>query len=428
MENITIKIMRLLYNFAISFYGFLIFLASISSQKAKLWLKGRKNWSSKLSEKLKMNSKPVIWIHCSSLGEFEQGRPVIEELVKQNINAFILLTFFSPSGYEIQKNYSYADFVCYLPLDTQRNAKLFVSIVKPKVAIFVKYEFWFNYLLHLKKAGTKTWLISAIFRENQHFFKVYGKWFVKQLSNFEHFFVQNDLSAKLLQSICYGNVTVGGDTRFDRVLQITAQIKPIETVENFKKSKQVIIAGSTWSPDEDILIDYINNSIRDIKYIIAPHEIDSKHIETILSKITKKTVLYSNIEKIDDLPSFQVLIINNIGMLSTLYQYGTVAMIGGGFGKGIHNILEPAVFGLPIIIGTNYSKFNEAVELTSLGTVFPVKDKEGFKNQIDNLFDNSEKLLKIKQVQKEYTEKMSGSTEIIVGNIIKIPTFAPSNK
>jgi 3-deoxy-D-manno-octulosonic-acid transferase len=406
--------MRPFYTLAMLFYGFVIRLIAFKNPKATLWIEGRKQWKQNLRKAFQENKKPVVWVHCSSLGEFEQGRPVIEELRAKKQDVFILLTFFSPSGYEIRKNYQQADYVCYLPLDTLANARDFVSIAKPSVALFIKYEFWYNYLKVLKNNHIPVWLISGIFRPQQHFFKFWGGWFRKQLNCFDYFFLQNQTSARLLNNIGFTNYTVGGDTRFDRVVQVASQAKVIESAEKFTDGKFTIVAGSTWPADEDILAQFINESDESLKFIIAPHEIDKEHIQKIAEKITKKTVFYSNILPQTNLSKAQVLLIDNIGMLSSLYRYGNVVLVGGGFGKGIHNILEPAVFGVPVIIGPKYSKFREAVDLVERGTVFPIQTYEDFKKLVYDFIQNPQKLQHISSLQGQYIQSMSGSTAIIV--------------
>ncbi len=410
--------MRLIYTFSVFLYGFFIRLASWKNQKAKLWIKGREQWKEKLHNSLVKNSNPVVWVHCSSLGEFEQGRPVIEELKARNPNVFLLLTFFSPSGYEIRKNYRQADYVCYLPLDTVRNARDFVEIAKPVAALFIKYEFWYNFLKALKDQQIPIWLISGIFRPQHHFFKPWGYWFRNQLGCFDHFFLQNQLSAELLGKIGFTNYTVGGDTRFDRVVQVAAQAKVIESAEKFKNGQFTLVAGSTWPADEDILAQYINGAEQIQKFIIAPHEIDQEHVQQIVKKIAKKTILYSEITPQTHLASAQVLIIDNIGMLSSLYRYGEVVLVGGGFGKGIHNILEPAVFGVPVIIGPNYSKFREAVDLVEMGTVFPMQNYKDFQILMYDFRQNPGRLQHISTLQRQYIQRMSGSTTLIVDSLL----------
>ncbi len=409
--------MRPVYTFGVIIYSFIIKLASLKNNKAKLWVNGRKNWKQNITNALKNNTKPLIWVHCSSLGEFEQGRPVIETIKKKRDDIFILLTFFSPSGYEIRKKYAYADYVCYLPIDTVANAKYFITMANPKCALFIKYEFWYNYLTTLKNKNIHTWLISGIFRPNHHFFKWWGYWFRKQLNSFDHFFLQNEESGQLLEKIGLKNYTIGGDTRFDRVIQVAENGKEIETAKIFTNNMFTIVAGSTWPDDEDIIAGYINESENDFKYILAPHEINKEHIWQIISKISKKTILYSEITNQTDLTNTHVLIIDNIGMLSSLYRYADLVMIGGGFGKGIHNILEPAVYGVPVIIGPKYQKFKEAVDLVKLETVFPIKTKTEFAKTVNDLSQNKSKLKRISTTQNHYIKTMSGSTTIIADKL-----------
>lgn len=409
--------MRLLYSIMICLYVFTIKFVSVTNRKAELWIRGRKNWEQKLKQALSGNIKPVVWVHCSSLGEFEQGRPIIEMLKTQNSDIFLLLTFFSPSGFEVRKNYSHADYVCYLPADTQRNARMFVSLTLPVVALFIKYEFWYNYINALNINKTPIWLISGIFRSNQHFFKPWGHWFRKQLGKFDHFYVQNWQSEQLLNQIGIDRVTVGGDTRFDRVVEVASGGKEIVYAKQFTNNDFTIIGGSTWSPDEDLIIEYINRSDNNFKYIIAPHEINEGHIAQIRDRIAKKTILYSEITADTDMSDTKVLIIDNIGMLSMLYRYANIAIIGGGFGKGIHNILEPSVFGIPVIIGPNYKKFNEAIDLIALKTVFSVSNYHEFYSILNGLSNDSEALKTISELQSHYIESKRGTTPIVVSKI-----------
>jgi 3-deoxy-D-manno-octulosonic-acid transferase len=366
--------MKLIYNISVFFYYLAINLASLFSAKAKLWINGRKHIFSKIELALHSNSSPLIWFHCASLGEFEQGRPLIEKIKKEHPSHKIALTFFSPSGYEIRKNYSGADYIFYLPLDTPANAKKLVALLNPKIAFFVKYEFWFNYLNELKSKSIPIYLVSGIFREKQHFFKPYGNWFKKQLSCFTHFFLQDKTSELLLHSIGYTNTTITGDTRFDRVDEISKNITSYPLLEQFCTNTPTFIIGSSW-PDDERIISQASKTLNTYKLIIAPHEIDEQHIQFIEEKFS----IYGNCVRYTKstdatIKSANVLIIDNIGMLSSLYQYGTIAYIGGGFGKGIHNILEAATFGLPIIFGPNYHKFLEAKELIRQKGAFTIND------------------------------------------------------
>lgn len=366
--------MKLIYNISVLLYYIAIRVASIFNSKAKLWLGGRKNIFSKIELALHANTSPLIWFHCASLGEFEQGRPLIEKIKKEYPSHKIVLTFFSPSGYEIRKNYSGADYIFYLPIDTPDNAKKLVALLNPQLAFFVKYEFWFNYLNELKSRTIPTYLVSGIFREKQHFFKPYGNWFRKQLSCFTHFFLQDKSSELLLHSIGYTNTTIAGDTRFDRVYEISKNTTSYPFVQQFCKNTSTFIIGSSWNDDERV-ISQAFKTLNTYKLIIAPHEIDEQHIQSIEEKFS----VYGNCiryTKATDatITNVNVLIIDNIGMLSSLYQYATIAYIGGGFGKGIHNILEAATFGLPIIFGPNYHKFLEAKELISQKGAFTIND------------------------------------------------------
>src|SRR4051812_16168865 len=375
--------MRLVYTLFIYFYFASIRFASFFNAKAKLWIDGRSGIFQQLKLKIQSSPSPVIWVHCASLGEFEQGRPIIEKLKKDHEDIKIVLTFFSPSGYEVRKNYTIADHVFYLPLDTPANAKKFISIVKPTAAFFVKYEFWFNYLTELKNNAIPTYLVSGIFRPDHYFFKNYAAWFRSQLTAFNHFYLQDEQSQKLLNSIGYKNTTVAGDTRFDRVSEVSKNIKNIPIIELFKQQNPLFIAGSTWEPDEELLSGF-DFEAAGFKLIIAPHEITEARIQFLLSKFKDKAQRYSQVNE-ETIKTTNVLIIDNMGMLSSIYQYGTVAFIGGGFGKGIHNILEPAAFGLPVLFGPNYKKFEEAKELVHLRGAFVVNNGKDLQSIIQLL-------------------------------------------
>jgi 3-deoxy-D-manno-octulosonic-acid transferase len=410
--------MRLIYSAGIRIYYLGILMASIFNPKARLWIQGRKNIFRKLSETIKNES--TIWIHAASLGEFEQGRPVIEEIRKQYDQYKILLTFFSPSGYEIRKNYNGADYICYLPLDTRQNAAQFIRLIRPQMAIFVKYEFWYHYLYQLNNSHIPVYLISGIFRSGHIFFKWYGKWFRKMLMFFTHLFVQTKESLKLLQGIGINNVTLAGDTRFDRVLQIAGQAKEIAVAASFKGNHPCVIAGSTWLKDEELLIRYINEHNGQTKFIIAPHEVHEEHIQKILPQLKKSFVCFTRIEDAD-ISSKQVLIIDNIGMLSSLYRYGDIAYIGGGFGKGIHNILEAAAFGLPVIFGPNYQKFNEAVELIRKGGALSFTIYQELKASLDKWLNSSFHRIQAGMISKNFVHANAGATKSIIDKICKSP-------
>jgi 3-deoxy-D-manno-octulosonic-acid transferase len=407
--------MQWIYCILIRLYYFSIVLVSPFNVKAKLWLTGRKNIFERLMSEIQ-NQPNIIWFHCASLGEFEQGRPVIEEYKLQNPDQKILLTFFSPSGYEIRKNYKGADWVFYLPLDILKNVKQFLEIVQPKKVVFVKYEFWYNYLKSIYKKNIPVYLISAIFRKEQLFFKWYGGWYRKVLSYFSHIFVQNEDSLTLLKSIHVANVSIAGDTRFDRVYNIANQNKDISEAKMFVENSKVLIAGSTWPLDEEILIPYINNSAIDLKFIIAQHEISEKGLARLEKNLKISAVRFSKANNVD-LLNARVLIIDSIGMLSLLYKYGNIAYIGGGFGNGIHNILEAAVFGLPVLFGPNHTKFSEATELLSLKGAFSVITYEELSGTLNNLFEKADYLQTTSQITKKYVNDRIGATQKIFSKI-----------
>lgn len=410
--------MRLLYSIIILTYRLAISAASLFNAKAKRWIEGRKSLFEKLETAIDP-SKPLAWFHCASLGEFEQGRPVIERFREFHPDHRILVTFFSPSGYEVRKNYTGADHVFYLPIDTRSNAKRFIAIVNPQIAFFIKYEFWFNYvdLLHRKKIPF--YLVSAIFRDDQHFFKWYGAWQRKMLHYYRHIFVQNESSKKLLESIGVNNVTISGDTRFDRVTEVAAEAKNIPAAEAFSREGVVMVAGSTWPEDELILANLLN--IPSLKMIIAPHEISENKIEHIISLVQEhgKVCRYSKSET-SGVEGAKVLIIDNIGMLSSLYRYGRIAYIGGGFGKGIHNTLEAAAYGVPVIFGPNYKKFNEAKELVKLGGAFSIHNEDDLLRTVTRLINHREELENASSASGRYVQENQGATGIILKNIIPV--------
>lgn len=416
--------MKIIYTSLIYLYLLAIRVASLFIPKAKIWIDGRKNIFEKLQAQLStLNSQhqspdfKLIWFHCASLGEFEQGRPLMEKIKREQPSTKILLTFFSPSGYEIRKNYTDADFIFYLPMDTPSSAKKFIEIVKPEIAIFVKYEFWFNYLNELKKQHVPTYLICGIFREDHYFFKSYGAWFRKQLNAFTHFYLQDEPSLNSLNSIGYHNATVAGDTRFDRVFEISKNVKQFDIVKQFVADKKVFIAGSTWKEDIKIISGF-NFKVGGFKLIIAPHEIDETNIQSTIQQFNNSIITRYSQANEQNIKTADVLIIDNIGMLSSLYQYGTIAFIGGGFGKNIHNILEPATFGLPIIFGPKYQNFIEAKELIQLGGAFSISSSEGFKKTVD-LLSKPEALTKAASASKNYVLSNIGATDKILRSIFK---------
>jgi 3-deoxy-D-manno-octulosonic-acid transferase len=410
--------MLLLYNVFCAFYSLSIRLASVINAKARLWINGRSEQAERLTPSAFSSSKN-IWFHCSSLGEFEQGRPLIEALKREYPSYHIILTFFSPSGYEIRKNYDVVEQVLYLPMDGQRNAKKFVGAVKPVLAVFVKYEFWYHYLHELKVNQVPTFLVSAAFRNGQPFFKWYGSFFRNMLYCFSHIFVQEGSSLQLLEHIGIRHASVAGDTRYDRVANIAAKVSRISIVETFTQGCQVLIAGSTWPQDEALLFSMATRFIGNWKLIIAPHEIDIDHIQQILSGFGESAVCYSSAAQDDSiLRDKRVLIIDNMGMLASLYSYGTIAFVGGGFNKGgIHNILEPAAFGLPIIIGPVYQKFVEAVSLVKMGLVFPVANKQEFQTIVDKLMNNADVRSECGADLRIFMRQQLGATDLIMNFI-----------
>ena len=404
---------KLIYNLGIYAYGILLRFASLFNKKAGLWVEGRKNLFVRLADALKGNTSPVIWFHAASLGEFEQGRPVIEAFRAVHPEYKILVTFFSPSGYEIRKNYKGADWIFYMPLDTISNARRFVEIVKPKKAVFIKYEFWLNHLTCLQKIGCELFEISAIFRPSQQFFKPYGERFRTVLKGFRHIFVQNDESKKLLDSIGVDNVTVTGDTRFDRVLDTVAQNQSVDIVERFANGRRVLVAGSTWAPDEELLARLIEEH-QDVKFVIAPHEIHQDRIDAFISKCSRKALKYTKLTDDSKIEDADVLFIDTIGILSKVYRYGTYAYIGGGFGVGIHNTLEAAGFGLPLAFGPKYKKFAEACDLIALNAAQSICSYDELNRWFTNLKENDSALTKASKAASDYVETGRGATERIM--------------
>jgi len=406
--------MNFLYNILVLIAGFFLKIIAIFNKKIKLFVEGRRETFSKLTTVISKNDN-VIWFHCASLGEFEQGRPILEKLKDENPTYKIVLTFFSPSGYEVRKNYEMADVVCYLPLDTKHNVKKFLNIINPELAVFVKYEFWPNILNELKSKKVKTILVSGIFREKQSFFKWYGNWMRKPLSAFDHFFVQDIKSEKLLNSINLNNVTVSGDTRFDRVYEITKQDNRLPFIEEFKNNNYTLVAGSTWKEDEELLVEYINKvASEDEKFIIAPHNINVEAINKLKESILKKTVLFSEKEQ-QNLKNFQVFIIDTVGILTKIYSYANTAYVGGGYTKsGVHNILEPATFGIPIVIGPNYSKFNEAIDLVKESACFSINNSKKLSVLLEKLFQLKEFREKAGNKALNYVIDKTGATTKIL--------------
>ena len=448
--------MKSLYNIAIWFYALGVRVAALFNRKVRLMWQGEQEAYAKIESGLTDGDR-VVWVHAASLGEFEQGRPLIEKIRRDNPEYKILLTFFSPSGYEVRKNYGGVDVIAYLPLDTPGNARRFVELVKPEKVVFVKYEFWLNYLRELRVRGVDTYIISAIFRPGQVFFKWYGGLFREGLKSFKKLFVQNEESKELLKEIGVENVVVAGDTRFDRVADVVSMAKKLDVVEAFvgmrneelgMRSLPVLVVGSSWGPDEELLARYINERAGKMKMIIAPHEVGEERIKELTSKLTCKWMLYtnaqctmhnaqlsdnihsqSNLEELNpsvlrtpplkqgrnivrhsDLGDVDCLVVNTIGVLSSVYQYGQVAYIGGGFGVGIHNTLEAAAWGMPVVFGPNYNKFQEAKELIECGAARSISNYEECAKALDEFFEMNEEASKAAGL---YVASHTGATEII---------------
>ncbi len=407
-----------IYNLGICIYLLSIRIASLFNHKAKLWLNGRKDIFNKLHTAFENENRNVIWFHCASLGEFEQGRPIIEKIKETHPHYKILITFFSPSGYEIRKNYNGANYVFYLPIDTASNAKRFIEIVNPQIAFFIKYEFWYHYLNTLKNKHIPVYLISALFRKNQIFFKPYGFLYRNMLKCYDYIFVQDDDSMELLMELGHRNVCVSGDTRYDRVSDIASQSKNLTIIEAFKADKNLIIAGSSWPQEEQLIATYIERKGFTHKFIIAPHDISETHLSQLERLFSKhKYIRYSRAD-INKITDYDILIIDNIGLLSSLYKYADIAIIGGAFGSGLHNILEAVVYGCPVIFGPKYYRFPEAVDLLNIGGACSVRNVDELINDINFLAapENKEFLHK---TCKDFVASRKGATEKIF-NLVQL--------
>ena len=411
-----------MYNIIIYIYLFGVAIASLFNKKVKKMWQGEREAFDVLRSKVDPNAQ-YVWFHAASLGEFEQGRPIMERLRKEHLEYKILLTFFSPSGYEVRKNYEGADIICYLPLDTPLNARRFLRTIRPVMAFFIKYEFWYNYLTQLKKKGIETYIVSAIFRKDQVFFKPYGGLFRKMLKSFTALFVQDDLSLQLLKEIgITSNVTICGDTRFDRVNQITAASKEFPAISKFSGNSFTILAGSTWPPDEEILAASVKNFSK-VKLVIAPHEIHKEHISKIMEIFKGYNVVkFSDCGEIDDaaLQQANVLVVDCMGILSSIYRYGNFAYIGGGFGVGIHNILEAATYGIPVAFGPKYQKFKEARDLVARQGATSVRSQEEFYSLLDKLVKNRNVVEERGKICLNYVQENLGATKKIISIIENI--------
>lgn len=401
--------MLYLYFFGLRIYSIGIGIASFFNAKAKEWIDGRKKIFTQIASELQPGEKR-IWFHCSSFGEFEQGRPVLQALKKKFPEHKIVLTFFSPSGIKQGKKEPAADYVFYMPLDGASASKKFVELINPHAAFFVKYDYWFGYMQQLHQHNIQFYYVSAIFRKEHYFFKWYGSWFLKQLKKATCFFVQDETSKILLNQNNISQSIVTGDTRFDRVYEFSKKTPQLDWVVNFKDGKKLIIAGSTWAEDETLLADFINAADDNIKMIIVPHEINAEKITALQSKLKVKALLYSTLNN-SSKHDYKLLIVDAVGILSKIYQYANVVYIGGGFGKGIHNILEAVVFGKPVLFGPNYRKFNEAVELTKLGGAFEIGNNTDLTQQLNLLLNNEELCVTINRINIDFVKNKTGATE-----------------
>lgn len=411
--------MRNLYSILTQISFSILWVTQFFNKKMHLFVKGRVGLLKKLSEAIQPSDK-IVWFHCASLGEFEQGLPIMKAVKAALPEYKILITFFSPSGYEVKKNTDIADFITYLPSDTISNARKFVEIVHPALAIFVKYEFWPNYLFELERAEIPVILVSGLFRKQQSFFSGHGFFMRKALRTMDHIFVQDESSMKLLESIDIRNVTLSGDTRFDRVANQVEQNNSLDFAREFKQDNLCIVCGSTWPEDEDLLIPFIEMAGKEIRFIVAPHSIDGAKIERFRSKLSKTSVLYSAREEAS-LSEAQVLIVDTIGLLTKLYSYADIAYVGGGMGSsGLHNILEPATFGVPIVIGKNFEKFPEAKQLQTLGALFSVATPEDLEKVINKLISEDAFRTKSGAVAGDYVNMNTGAMRITMDYIKKL--------
>ncbi|WP_395058871.1 3-deoxy-D-manno-octulosonic acid transferase [Flavobacterium sp.] len=414
--------MLFIYNLIVQLAGFLLHIVALFSPKMKLFVEGRKTVYTTLQSKINSEDK-TIWFHAASLGEYEQGLPVIEKIKEKFPSHKIVVTFFSPSGYEVRKNNTVADVTVYLPLDTKNNAQQFLKLVRPEMVFFIKYEYWPNYLNELKKQNIKTYLISGVFREKQAFFKWYGGFYRNALQSFDYFFVQNENSKKLLQSIGFTNVKISGDTRFDRVVSILERDNSIDFIAQFKNNSSTtlrvttIVIGSSWPKDESLLVNYINQSSNEVKFIIAPHNIKPEQIQELKNSITKKSLLFSE-KSNKNLSEYNVFIIDTIGILTKIYSYADIAYVGGGFGNpGVHNILEPATFGVPIVIGPNFSHFAEATALVNMTGCVSISNQKELDEIFDNLIQNPDERFEKGHICNTFVNMNKGATNIILKHI-----------
>lgn len=406
--------MNIIYTQFIKLYGFAVKLAATFNPKAKLWVDGRRDWQSKMSDAIFPKDR-IIWVHCSSLGEFEQGRPVMEKIRENYPNHKLAVSFFSPSGYEVRKDYQGADYIFYLPLDTPKNAKDLIRILNPEILILVKYEYWYNLLSELSKQNIKVIVISAVIKENSLFFKSWASGFREIISKIDHFFVQDKDSRNLLNAIQINQVTIAGDTRFDRVKEIRESHQALDFVEDFKGNSKLIVVGSSWPDDEKILVEFINEHLPDDwKVIFAPHNIIDKQIQNLANGLEKKVSILSK-SNADEINTSQILIVDKIGVLTQIYAYSDISYVGGGFTKtGVHNTLEPAVFGVPIVFGPNYSNYFEAIDLVEISAAISYSDKTEFFEIMLQLLPNEKERNSRGKAAYEYVASKPNATELIL--------------
>jgi 3-deoxy-D-manno-octulosonic-acid transferase len=408
--------MPIVYNIVIKAYFLLVLLFSIFNQKAKFWISGRKKWQEKYKVK---PTTSKVWFHFASLGEFEQGKPLLQYFKNNYPAKEIIITFYSPSGYEVRKNTNLADYILYLPLDTPKNAKEFLDIFKPEIAFFNKYEYWYHFFKETRNQQIPLYITSAIFREKQIFFKFYGGFFREILSCVTHFYLQDQNSAQLLKSIGFNNYTITGDTRFDSVSQIAKNKKDFPEILKFKQENNLFIGGSTWPEDEELIAKFIKSYPSNWKFIFAPHEISENKLVALEGLLNQKSIRYSKIDDHTDIAALKILIIDNIGLLSSLYAYADIAFIGGGFGAGIHNTLEAAAWGLPVIFGPNYQKFDEAKSLIEKKAGFGISNFEELEQVLTNLIKDSGFRKTTGQLAKDFVEQNIGATQKIMQEVYK---------
>lgn len=402
-----------MYELGIRLFDVVLLLASPFHKKAALLRKGRREvWA---TLKRYVNNHKCIWIHAASLGEFEQGRPLIEAIKARDPKCKVVLTFFSPSGYEVRKNYALADLVCYLPADTRGNARRFVNVLNPRMVFFIKYEFWHHYLSELHRKQIPVYGVSVIFRPDQVFFKPYGGWYRKLLLRFTYLYLQDDTSAALLDRIGMTHYTVAGDTRFDRVAKIARQSAEVEVAAKFSRGARTIVAGSTWGPDEELLVNYLNEAPEDVKLILAPHEIDETHVRQILTRLKVPYFRYS--KQPADPENYRMMVVDTIGLLSAIYKYGQIAYVGGGFGKGIHNTIEAATYGMPVVWGPHYRKFKEATDLVACGAGHVISSQQELNAVLDKLWRNSDALTQSGKAAEAYVHSQCGATDQILTDV-----------